>query len=104
MKVNKVNVLCKQCNSVVYAEESDTVEQIADLEAVIIVQPVLNIEADVIKLAVDPLAEHLSSEIEITIGEMKHYQEQFNTAKNHLKELKKMVKHRVKAELLQAKI
>ena len=41
MKINKVNVLCKQCNSVVYAEESDTVEQIADLEAVITVQPVL---------------------------------------------------------------
>ena len=102
--MNKVNVLCKQCNSVVYAEESDTVEQIADLEAIITIQPVLNIEADVIKLVVDPLAEHLSSEIEITIGEMEHYQEQFNTAKKHLKELKKMVKHRVKAELLAAKI
>ena len=102
--MSKVNVLCKQCNSVIYAEESDTGEQIAALEALIIVQPVLNIEADVIKLVVDPLAEHLSSEIEITIGEMEHYQEQFNTAKKHLKELKKMVKHRVKAELLAAKI
>ena len=81
MKMNKVNVLCKQCNSVVYAEESDTVEQMADLEAIISVQPVLNIEADVIKLAVDPLGEHLSSEIEITIGEMEQYQELFNTAK-----------------------
>ena len=77
--MNKVNVLCKQGNSVVYAEESDTVEQIADLEAIITVQP--DIEADVIKLVVDPLAEHLSSEIEITIGEMEHYQEQFNTAR-----------------------
>ena len=93
--MNKVNVLCKQCNAVIYAEVSDTGEQIADLEAIITVQPALNIEADVIKLVVDPLAEHLSSEIEITIGEMEHYQEQFNTAKKHLKELKKMVKHRV---------
>ena len=86
--MNKVNVLCKQCNSVIYAEESDTVEQIADLEAVITVQPVHNIEADVIKPAVDPLVEHLSSEI--TIGEMEHYQEAFNTAKKHLKELKNL--------------
>ena len=85
--MSKVNVLCKQCNSVIYAGESDTVEQIAELEAVITVQP--DIEADVIMVAVDPLVEHLSSEIEITIGEMEHYQEQFNTAKKHLKELKK---------------
>ena len=100
--MSKVNVLCKQCNSVIYAEESDTVEQIAELEAVITVQP--DIEADVIMVAVDPLVEHLSSEIEITIGEMEHYQEQFNTAKKHLKELKKIVKQRVKAELVAAKI
>ena len=100
--MSKVNVLCKQCNSVIYADESDTAEQIAELEAVITVQP--DIEADVIMVAVDPLVEHLSSEIEITIGEMEHYQEQFNTAKKHLKELKKMVKHRVKAELVAAKI
>ena len=100
--MSKVNVLCKQCNSVIYAEESDTVEQIAELEAVIPVQP--DIEADVIMVAVDPLVEHLSSEIEITIGEMEHYQEQFNTAKKHLKELKKIVKQRVKAELVAAKI
>ena len=100
--MSKVNVLCKQCNSVIYAGESDTVEQIAEWEAVITVQP--DIEADVIMLAVDPLVEHLSSEIEITIGEMEHYQESFNTAKKHLKELNKMVKHRVKAELVAAKI
>ena len=31
--MSKVNVLCKQCNSVIYAEESDTGEQIAALEA-----------------------------------------------------------------------
>ena len=35
---------------------------------------------------------------------MQHYQESFNTAKKHLKELKKMVKHRVKAEMLAANI
>ena len=35
---------------------------------------------------------------------MEHYQEQFNTAKKHLKVLKKIVKQRVKAELVAAKI
>ena len=33
--------------------------------------------------------DHLVSEIEITIAEMETYQESFNTAKTHLKELKK---------------
>ena len=56
--MSKVNVLCKQCSSVIYAGESDTVERIADLEASITVH---NIDADVIKPAVDPLVEHLSS-------------------------------------------
>ena len=64
------NNLCKQCNSVI----SDTEMQIA--------------EADV-KPVSDPLKDHLVSEIEIAIGEMQHYQESFNTAKKHLKELKK---------------
>ena len=66
----KNNLLCKQCNSVI----SDTEMQIA--------------EADV-KPVSDPLKDHLVSEIEIAIGEMQHYQESFNTAKKHLKELKK---------------
>ena len=79
------NNLCKQCNSVI----SDTEMQIA--------------EADV-KPVTDPLVDHLVSKIEIAIGEMQHYQESFNTAKKHLKELKKMVKHRVKAEMLAANI
>jgi hypothetical protein len=35
----------------------------------------------------------------MTIAEMETYPESFNTAKKHLKELKKIVKHRVKAEL-----
>ena len=81
------NVLCKQCNSVIYAEESDTVIQIK--EPVIDVKPVS-----------DPLVDHLVLEIEITIGEMEHHQENFNTAKKHLKELKTLVKHRVKAEMV----
>ena len=64
------NNLCKQCNSVI----SDTEMQIAEKD----VKPVS-----------DPLKDHLVSEIEIAIGEMKHYQESFYTAKKHLKELKK---------------
>ena len=79
------NFLCKQCNSVI----SDTEMQIA--------------EADV-KPVTDPLVDHLVSQIEFTIAEMEQYQESFNTAKKHLKELKKMVKHRVKAEMLAANI
>ena len=67
----KNNLLCKQCNSVI----SDTEMQIA--------------EADV-KPVSDPLKDHLVSEIEIAIGEMQHYQESFNTAKTHLKGLKKL--------------
>ena len=69
--------------------ESDTAMQIAEKD----VKPVS-----------DPSKDHLVSEIEIAIGEMQHYQESFNTAKKHLKELKKMVKHRVKAEMLAANI
>ncbi len=83
------NNLCKQCNSVIYAEESDTAIQIAEID----VKPVS-----------DPFKDHLVLEIEITIAEMETYQESFNTAKKHLKELKQMVKHRVKAELLAANI
>ncbi len=81
----KNNLLCKQCNSVI--SESDTAMQIAEID----VKPVS-----------DPLKDHLVSQIEITIAEMETYQESFNTAKKHLKELKKMVKHRVKAEMLAA--
>ena len=79
------NNLCKQCNSVI----SDTAMQIAEKD---------------VKPANYPLKDHLVSEIEKAIGEMQHYQESFNTAQKHLKELKKMVKHRVKAEMLAANI
>ena len=85
----KKNFLCKHCNSVIYAEESDTAIQIAEID----VKPVS-----------DPLVDPLVLEIEIAIGEMQHYQASFITAKNHLKELKKKVKHRVKAEMLAAQI
>ena len=67
----KNNLLCKQCNSVI--SESDTAMQIAE---------------KYVKPVSDPLVDHLVSEIEIAIGEMQHYQESFNTAKKHLKELK----------------
>ena len=86
------NVLCKHCNSVIYAEESETAIQIAEIKAL------PDVEIDV-KPVSDPLKDHLVSEIEIAIVEMQHYQESCNTAKKHLKELKKMLKHRVKAEL-----
>ena len=72
------NVLCKHCNSVIYAEESETAIQIAEIKA----EP--DVERDV-KPVSDPLADYFVNEIEITIGEMEHYQEQFNTAKKHLK-------------------
>ena len=83
------NNLCKHCNSVIYAEESETAMQITEID----VKPVS-----------DPLKDHLVSQIEITIAEMETYQESFNIAKKHLKELKKMVKHRVKAEMLAGNI
>ncbi len=86
MKMN--NVLCKQCNSVIYAEESETAIQIAEIEA----EPV--VEVDKIPVSA-PLVAQLVLEIEITIGEMETYQESFNTAKEHLKELKKTVKKMV---------
>ena len=101
MSENQINVYCKNCNAVIYVgreltveEHSDTKEQIEDL--------VVN-EIDV-KPRSDPLVDHLVGEIELTIAEMEQHQESFNTSKKHLKELKKMVKHRVKAEMKAGKI
>ena len=54
---------------------------------------------DVIKPA-DPLV----LEIETTIAEMEQYQEFFNASKKQLKQLKTIVKHRVKAEMKAGKI
>ena len=53
---------------------------------------------------IDPLIEHLESQLELTIGEMKQRQELLNISKTHIKELKKMIKRRVKSELLAAQI
>ena len=93
MSENQINVFCKNCNSVIYVgreltveEQSDTKDQIVDF-------------VDVIKPA-DPLV----LEIETTIAEMEQYQELFNASKKQLKQLKKMVKHRVKAEMKAGKI
>ena len=93
MSENQINVFCKNCNSVIYVgreltveEQSDTKDQIVDF-------------VDVIKPA-DPLI----LEIETTIAEMEQYQELFNASKKQLKQLKKIVKHRVKAEMKAVKI
>ena len=93
MSENQINVFCKNCNSVIYVgreltveEQSDTKDQIVDF-------------VDVIKPA-DPLV----LEIETTIAEMEQYQELFNASKKQLKQLKKIVKHRVKAEMKAGKI
>ena len=53
---------------------------------------------------IDPLTEHLVSQLELTIGAMKQRQELLNISKTHIKELKKMIKRRVKSELLAAQI
>ena len=93
MSENQINVFCKNCNSVIYVgreltveEQSDTKDQIVDF-------------VDVIKPA-DPLV----LEIETTIAEMEQYQELFNASKKQPKQLKKIVKHRVKAEMKAGKI
>ena len=93
MSENQINVFCKNCNSVIYVgreltveEQSDTKDQIVDF-------------VDVIKPA-DPLV----LEIKTTIAEMEQYQELFNASKKQLKQLKKIVKHRVKAEMKAGKI
>ena len=93
MSENQINVFCKNCNSVIYVgreltveEQSDTKDQIVDF-------------VDVIKPA-DPLV----LEIETTIAEMEQNQELFNASKKQLKQLKKIVKHRVKAEMKAGKI
>ena len=93
MSENQINVFCKNCNSVIYVgreltveEQSDTKDQIVDF-------------VDVIKPE-DPLV----LEIETTIAEMEQYQELFNASKKQLKQLKKIVKQRVKAEMKAGKI
>ena len=74
----KNNLLCKQCNSVI--SKSDTAEKFVN---------VIHIAEIDVKPVSDHLKNNLISEMEITIAEMETYQESFNTAKKHLKELKK---------------
>ncbi len=80
--MTKNNVLWKHCNSVIYAEESETSIQIAKIKAL------PDVEIDV-KPVYDPLADHFVNEIEMTIAEMETYQESFMTSKKHLKALQK---------------
>ena len=68
------NILCINCNAVIHADPC-TVE----------VVPV-----------VDPIV----AEIELTIAEMEHYQEMFSESKKKLKQLKKLVKHKLKEEIV----
>ncbi len=67
---------------VIYAEESETEIQIAESKEL------PDVELDV-KPVSDPYVDHFVNEIEMTIAEMETYQESCNTAKKHLKELKK---------------
>ncbi len=66
------NILCVDCNAVIHAEP-----------CTVIVEPI-----------VDPLV----VEIEMTIAEMEHDQEMFNESKKKLKQLKKLVKHKLKED------
>ena len=65
----------------IYAEESETAIQIAEIKT----EP--DVERDV-KPVSDPYVDHFVNEIEMTIAEMETYQESFNTAKKILKNLK----------------
>ena len=49
--MKKNNVLCKQCNSVIYADESETAIQIAEIKA----EPVVKVD---VKPVSDPLNDH----------------------------------------------
>ena len=69
MSENQINVYCKHCNSVIYAERELTVEERSDTKNQIVDF------VDVIKPA-DPLV----LEIETTIAEMEQYQELFNAS------------------------
>ena len=52
------------------------------------------------KVEVEPIVDPLVSEIEMCIAEMEHYQEMFNTTKHKLKQLKKLVKHKILAKIV----
>ena len=68
------NILCINCNAIIHADPC-TVE-------------------------VEPVVDPIVAEIELTIAEMEHYQEMFNESKKKLKQLKKLVKHKLKEEII----
>ena len=63
------NIFCINCNAVIHADPC-TVE-------------------------VEPVVDPIVADIELTIAEMEHYQEMFNESKKKLKQLKKLVKHKL---------
>ncbi len=65
----------------IYAEESETTIQIAEIKA----EPVVEVD---VKRVSDPLNDDLVSEIEITFAEMETYQASFSTSQKHLQKLK----------------
>ena len=68
------NILCINCNAIIHADPC-TVE-------------------------LEPVVDPIVAEIELTIAEMEHYQEMFNESKKKLKQLKKLVKHKLKEEIV----
>ena len=68
------NILCISCNAVFHA--------------------------DPCAVEVEPVVDPIVAEIEMTIAEMEHYQEMFNESKKKIKQLKKLVKHKLKAEII----
>ena len=81
------NILCINCNAIVHAEPC----------TVVLTQGALN------QREVEPIVDPIVAEIEMTIAEMEHYQEMFNESKKKLKQLKKLVKHKLKAEIVAVK-
>ena len=78
------NILCINCNAVIHADPC-TVEVVLTQEA-----------SDQREPVVDPIV----ADIELTIAEMEHYQVMFNESKKKLKQLKKLVKHKLKEEIV----
>ena len=67
------NILCINCNAIIHADPC-TVE-------------------------IEPVVDPIVAEMELTIAEMEHYQEMFNESKKKLKQLKKIVKHKLKEDI-----
>ncbi len=69
------NILCKNCNAVIHAEPCT--------------------------VTVTPVEDPIQLDIDTAIAEMEHYGELYNGATQRLKQLKKLVKQRIRAELKQ---